>query len=47
MSPVVSTNAPLMFKKDTVGKLFPSIEYKLEDIPGLESGKRLHLRDLL
>ncbi|SFL11918.1 acyl-[acyl-carrier-protein]-phospholipid O-acyltransferase / long-chain-fatty-acid--[acyl-carrier-protein] ligase [Paenibacillus sp. 1_12] len=40
-SPVVSINSPLNYKRGTVGKLLPSIRYKLEPIPGIEQGGNL------
>ncbi len=40
-SPVLSVNTPMYFKRGSVGRLLPGIEYKLETIPGVENGGRL------
>ena len=40
-SPALSTNTPMHNKPGTVGRLLPSIQYKLEDIPGIEDGGKL------
>ncbi len=40
-SPVLSVNTPMYFKRGSVGRLLPGIEYKLEAIPGVENGGRL------
>ena len=43
-SPVIAGNSPLSNRPGTVGQLMPGIEYRLEDVPGLEEGKRLFVR---
>ncbi len=42
-APVLSVNTPMDFKVDTVGRFMPSMEYKLEDIPGIENAGQLHV----
>jgi acyl-[acyl-carrier-protein]-phospholipid O-acyltransferase/long-chain-fatty-acid--[acyl-carrier-protein] ligase len=43
-SPVIAINTPLYNKSGTVGKILPGIEYRLEDVPGIEDGGRLFIR---
>jgi len=43
-SPVLSVNTPMDYKPGSVGRLLPNVEYRLVDIPGLEQGKRLHVK---
>jgi len=40
-SPVLAVNTPMHVKQDTVGRLLPGIEYKLEPVPGIEGGGKL------
>lgn len=40
-SPVLSTNTAMQTRSGTVGRLMPGIEYKLEDVPGIETGGKL------
>lgn len=42
-SPVAAVNTPMYFKKGTVGRLLPDMQYKLEDVPGIEGAGQLHL----
>ena len=42
-SPVAAVNTPMYFKSGTVGRLMPKMQYKLEDIPGIEDAGKLHL----
>ena len=42
-APVASVNTPMDFKKGTVGRLMPDMQYKLETIPGIEDAGQLHL----
>ncbi|MGK0298074.1 MAG: acyl-[acyl-carrier-protein]-phospholipid O-acyltransferase [Gammaproteobacteria bacterium] len=43
-SPVISVNAPLIFKYGTVGLPMPNIEYYLEPVDGIEDGGRLFVK---
>ena len=43
MSPVVALNTPLYNKPGSIGRLLPGIDYRLEPVPGIEDGARLHL----
>lgn len=40
-SPVLSTNTAMQSRSGTVGRMMPGIEYKLEDVPGIETGGKL------
>jgi len=40
-SPALSTNTPMHNRPGSVGRLLPGIEYKLEDVPGIEDGGKL------
>lgn len=40
-APALSTNTPMHNKVGTVGRLMPSIEYKLEKVKGIEDGAKL------
>lgn len=40
-SPILSLNTPMNCRKGTVGRLLPSIEYKIEKITGIEEGGKL------
>lgn len=42
-APVASVNTPLEFKQGTVGRLMPGMQYKLEEVPGIEDAGQLHL----
>ncbi len=42
-SPVLSVNTPIEHKSGTVGKLLPAIAHKIEPVPGIEKGGRLHV----
>ncbi|AFC27424.1 AAS bifunctional protein [Paenibacillus mucilaginosus 3016] len=37
-APVLSLNTPLHYRKGTVGRFLPGIEYKLESVPGVPGG---------
>lgn len=43
-SPVLAVNHPDDVRDGTVGRLFPGIEARLEPVPGLSDGQRLHVR---
>lgn len=43
-SPVISVNTPMYQKRGTVGRFLPDIEYKLENVPGIEKGGRLWIK---
>ncbi len=43
-SPVISVNTPMYFKENTVGRLLPQQQYKLEKVTGVEEGGRLLLK---
>lgn len=43
-SPVVAANTPMDYRPDTVGRLMPGMEYKLEPVPGMDEGGRLYVR---
>lgn len=40
-SPVMAVNTPMYFKRGSVGRLLPGIEYRLEPMPGVEEGGKL------
>jgi acyl-[acyl-carrier-protein]-phospholipid O-acyltransferase/long-chain-fatty-acid--[acyl-carrier-protein] ligase len=43
-SPLISVNAPEHNRHGTVGQFVPSIEWRLEAVPGIEGGKKLYVR---
>ncbi len=43
-SPVVAVNEPATNKHGTVGRLLPGMEWKLEEVPGIERGKKLLIK---
>lgn len=43
MSPVVALNTPLYNKPGSIGRLLPGIDYRLEEVPGIDTGARLYL----
>ena len=43
-APVISINTPMYNRSGTVGKLMPGMEYRLEPVPGVDDGGRLHVR---
>ncbi len=43
-SPALTLNSPMHMKAGSVGRLLPGIEYRLEDVPGVEHGGRLYVR---
>ena len=42
-SPVISVNTPIDYKKGTVGRFMPDMQYKLEPVPGIEDAGELHV----
>lgn len=42
--PVIAVNTPMHFRPGTVGRLLPSIEARLEDVPGIDEGGRIYVR---
>lgn len=42
-SPVISVNTAMDYKAGTVGRIMPDMLYKLEPIPGIEHGGKLHV----
>lgn len=40
-APVLAVNTPMHVKQDTVGRFIPGIEYKLEPVPGINTGGKL------
>ena len=43
-APVLGLNTPMFNKFGTVGRLLPGIEARLEPVPGITDGARLHVR---
>jgi len=43
-TPVLAVNTPMGYKHGSVGQFVPAIEYRLEAIPGIEEGGRLHVK---
>jgi acyl-[acyl-carrier-protein]-phospholipid O-acyltransferase/long-chain-fatty-acid--[acyl-carrier-protein] ligase len=43
-SPVLSMNTPMDYRRGTVGRFLPGIEWHLEPVPGVEEGGRLMVR---
>jgi acyl-[acyl-carrier-protein]-phospholipid O-acyltransferase/long-chain-fatty-acid--[acyl-carrier-protein] ligase len=43
-APVLCVNTPTFYQEGTVGRLMPAMEYKLEPVAGLQTGKVLHVR---
>jgi len=40
-SPALTSNTPMHNKPGTVGRLLPAIDYKLEEVPGIDQGGKL------
>jgi len=43
-SPVIAVNTPMHFLADSVGRLLPGMEARLETVPGIDEGGRLFVR---
>ncbi len=43
-SPVLAVNTPMYHRAGTVGRFLPGIEWRLEPVPGVAEGGRLHVR---
>jgi len=43
-APAIALNTAMHCRPNTVGRLLPGIEYRLEPVPGIETGGRLHVR---
>jgi acyl-[acyl-carrier-protein]-phospholipid O-acyltransferase/long-chain-fatty-acid--[acyl-carrier-protein] ligase len=42
-APVLAANTPMFYREGTVGRFMPGIEWRLEDVPGVEGGGQLHV----
>ncbi|MFC0180634.1 bifunctional acyl-ACP--phospholipid O-acyltransferase/long-chain-fatty-acid--ACP ligase [Thorsellia kenyensis] len=43
-APVISINLPMAYKANTIGRMLPLIEHRLQDVPGLAEGKLLFIK---
>ncbi len=43
-SPALTTNTPMANQPGSVGRFLPGIKYRLEPVPGVEEGGRLHVQ---
>ena len=43
-SPGLATNTSMNYRRGSVGRLLPGIDYQLEPVPGIEEGGRLYVR---
>ena len=43
-APVLAVNTPMFNRFGTVGRLMPGVDYRLEPVPGIDEGGRLHVR---
>jgi len=42
-SPILTINTPMYYREGTVGQFLPHIDHRLERVPGIHSGSRLHV----
>ncbi|HEY0526041.1 MAG TPA: AMP-binding protein, partial [Stellaceae bacterium] len=42
-APVLAVNTPMHYREGTVGRFLPDIRYRIEPVPGIERGGRLHV----
>jgi acyl-[acyl-carrier-protein]-phospholipid O-acyltransferase/long-chain-fatty-acid--[acyl-carrier-protein] ligase len=42
-SPILAANTPIFYREGTVGRFMPGIAWRLEDVPGVNGGGRLHV----
>ncbi|WP_096201785.1 AMP-binding protein [Bacillus sp. FJAT-45350] len=43
-SPLIALNTPMFTKAGSVGKVIPTLDYKVEKVEGIESGGSLHIK---
>ena len=43
-APVLAVNTPMAYRSGSVGQLLPGIEARLQAVPGIDHGGRLHVR---
>jgi acyl-[acyl-carrier-protein]-phospholipid O-acyltransferase/long-chain-fatty-acid--[acyl-carrier-protein] ligase len=43
-APVLAVNTPMFNRAGSVGRLMPGVEHRLESVPGIAEGGRLHVR---
>ncbi|OKH89261.1 acyl-[ACP]--phospholipid O-acyltransferase [Thalassospira sp. TSL5-1] len=43
-APVIALNTPMFNRAGSVGKIMPGMEYRLEEVPGVDEGGRLYVR---
>ncbi len=43
-TPVLAVNIPTAYKHGSVGQFVPGVEYRLQDVPGIEEGGRLFVK---
>ncbi|MGX2040444.1 AMP-binding protein [Methylocaldum sp. MU1018] len=42
-APVLAANTPMHYREGAVGRLLPGVQWRLEDVPGVAEGGRLHV----
>ena len=43
-SPVLAVNTPMHFRTGTVGRLLDQVQHRIEPVPGIDEGGRLHVK---